>query len=62
MSVDTHLKGKNLEPYSRVVADDVEILLSPRLTGWARQVLIDCRRFLGRQRFEILAEHRHAPT
>ncbi len=62
MSVDTYLKGKNLEPYRTVTDGDITVHVAPALTQWARTTTIDAVRRLGRNRFAVRAEHRHQPT
>ena len=60
MSVDTHLKGKNLAPYKILRRDGIKVLLSPNLLSFARTVRIDTRGLLGRKvRAEI---HRDPPS
>ena len=61
MSVDTHLKGKNLAPYRRLRRDDVELLLNPKLTTWASKVHVDAGRKLVRQHLLVDLEHQHGP-
>ena len=42
MSVDTNVKGKNLSPYRKHrLPDDLEILVSPQLTGLASIMRVD---------------------
>ncbi len=50
MSVDTYLKGKNLDPYLSVSDGEVEVLLSPHLVRWASELNLDVRkRLVGRK-------------
>ncbi len=53
MSVDTHLKGKNLSPYRTVRTDGVKVLLAPNLTAFARTIRVDVG---GRIRKRVTAE------
>ena len=62
MSVDTYLKGKNLEAYERVEQDGVEILVAPQLAQWAQNTRVDTKTGLLRERFSISVDHRHQPT
>lgn len=62
MSVDTYLKGKNLEKYQRVEFADLEVLIAPTLPRWAARVHLDVKRFLFWKSFEVFAEHKHGPT
>ncbi|MDA1188619.1 MAG: hypothetical protein O2854_02900 [Chloroflexi bacterium] len=63
MSVDTYLKGKNLRSYSALSKDDVDLFVSSRLVGWAKQVRLDLGRFFIWPRLGVSVEpiHRHAP-
>ncbi len=42
MSVDTNVKGKNLQPYRRVTSDvdGVRVLVTPKLVGLASRMVI----------------------
>lgn len=42
MSVDTNVKGKNLQPYRRVTSDidGVRVLVTPNLVGLASRMVI----------------------
>ena len=42
MSVDTNVKGKNLQPYRRVTSDvdGVRVLVTPKLVGLASRMII----------------------
>ncbi len=62
MSVDTYLKGKNLDVYERVEQEGVEILVAPQLVKWAQQTRLDAKPGLLRERFTIAVDHRHQPT
>lgn len=59
MSVDTYLRGKNTSGYTRLQQDDVEILLSPALLRWAKDVQLDVKSFLFKKNFAVHVEHRH---
>lgn len=61
MSVDTHLKGKNLEPYQRVQAGDVTLLLNPRLVAWSSRVSVDAGRTFLRNKLLVDLVHQHGP-
>ena len=61
MSVDTHLRGKNLEPYQRVIHDGVELLLNPRLVQWASTMRVDAGRRAVRSKLLVDLEHQHGP-
>ena len=41
MSVDTHLKGKNLAPYRVIRTDDVKVHVAPNLISFAQSVQLD---------------------
>ncbi len=62
MSVDTYLKGKNTKPYAAVELDGLRVLVSPRLTEWAQSVEVGVSKFLFWKSFDVIVEHRHAPT
>jgi len=55
VSVDTHLRGKNLAPYRTVRRDGIKVLLSPNLLSFARTVRLDVR---GTLRKKVRAEIR----
>jgi len=58
VSVDTHLKGKNLAPYKTVRRDGIKVLLSPNLLSFARTVRLDVRGALRKKvRAEIRRDH-----
>ncbi len=61
MSVDTHLKGKNLSPYRTLRHDGVSLLLNPRLCEWASSMRIDAGRRALRTTLLVDLEHRHGP-
>ena len=62
MSVDTYLKGKNIKPYAAVDLEGLRVLVSPRLAEWAETVEVGLSKFLFWKSFEVLVEHKHAPT
>lgn len=62
MSVDTHLKGKNLEPYRRVFVDDVKFLVAPSLERWATSAHVSVKNRVLWQAFKIEPNHKHLPT
>ena len=43
MSVDTHLKGKNLNPYKTAHSQDVKVLVSQTLAGYPGDMVLDVR-------------------
>ena len=43
MSVDTHLKGKNLAPYRTAHSQDVKVLVSQALAGYPGEMVLDVR-------------------
>ena len=43
MSVDTHLKGKNLSPYRTAHSDGVKVLVNPQLAGYPGNMVLDVR-------------------
>jgi hypothetical protein len=59
VSVDTNTKGKDLSPYHRVNAGEVEILLAPRLGEYATAVRLGTRRGLLGQKLTMDHDHRH---
>lgn len=61
MSVDTHLQGKNLDPYRKIRHDGVELLLNPRLVQWASAVRIDAGRKALRTKLLVDLDHQHGP-
>lgn len=62
MSVDTNTKGKDLTPYQRVQAVDVEVLVAPRLADYATEVRLGTRRSLLGQKLTMDHDHRHGPA
>ncbi len=60
MSVDTHLKGKNLAPYRVVRTDGLKIHVSPKLVGYASTVQLDVRGTV-RKKIDIDIHHEHGP-
>ena len=60
MSVDTHLKGKNLAPYKIMREAGVKIHVAPNLLGYASAVQLDVK---GSIRKKIVVDiHRGIPT
>lgn len=62
MSVDAHLQGKNLSPYKRVFADDVEFLVAPSLEQWATSAHVTLKNRVLWQALHIEPNHKHQPT
>jgi hypothetical protein len=62
VSVDTNTKGKDLGPYHRLRAGDIEVLLAPRLGEYATAVRLGTRRGLLGQRLTMEHDHRHGPA
>ncbi len=60
MSVDTHLKGKNLAPYRVIRQDGVKIHVAPNLMGYASSVQLDVRGGV-RKKIEVDIHHEHGP-
>ena len=60
MSVDTHLKGKNLQPYRVVRTGGLKIHVAPNLLGFASSVQLDVRGSV-RKRIDIDVHHEHGP-
>ena len=60
MSVDMHLKGKNLAPYRVVRHDDLKIHVAPNLAGFASGIQLDARGSL-RKKIEVDIDHQHGP-
>lgn len=52
MSVDTHLTGKNLQPYRTMRLDGVKVLVTTRLSGLAESMVLDVK---GRFRRRLVA-------
>ncbi len=63
MSVDTYLKGKQIDGrYSRYEDAGVVVLVADSLTRWATRVTLDAPRFLLWRRLKPVVEHQHHPT
>ena len=60
MSVDTHLKGKNLAPYRVVRAEGLKIHVAPSLMGFASSVELAVRGTI-RKKIAIDIHHEHGP-
>ncbi len=61
MSVDTHLKGKNLQPYRVVRQDGLKIHVAPSLVGFASRVQLDIKGGM-RRKIEVDIHHEHGPA
>lgn len=61
MSVDTHLKGKNLAPYRVVRTDGLKIHVAPNLMGFASRVQLDVKGSV-RKKIDIDIAHEHGPS
>ena len=61
MSVDTHLKGKNLQPYRVVRQEDLKIHVAPNLIGFASKVQLDVKGAV-RKRIDVDIHHEHGPA
>ena len=61
MSVDTHLKGKNLSPYRVVREAGVKIHVAPNLMGYASSVQLDVKGSV-RKKISIDIHHEHGPS
>lgn len=60
MSVDTNTKGKDLSPYHRLRADQVEVLIAPRLPEYATAIRLGTKRgLLGQKKLTMDHDHRH---
>lgn len=62
MSVDTYMKGKDLTPYERVAADDVEVLVDPALAQLASHLEVGTRGAAFWRGFDVTVEHEHGPA
>ena len=64
MSVDTYLKGKNTSKYQRVRQNELEILIPPGLSRFAKRIELDAKKFLFWRGFDVWVEakHAHGPT
>ena len=61
MSVDTHLKGKDLSPYRRLSHDDLTILVSPKLISYANGVQLYQKGFGPFRKIAVAVDHEHGP-
>jgi hypothetical protein len=68
VSVDTYLRGKNLDAYRtfRLAGDDdepIKVLVSQKMATWSRGLAIGIRKFLIWESFDIkvIPVHTHAP-
>ena len=61
MSVDTHLKGKNLAPYKIMREAGVKIHVAPNLMGYASSVQLDVKGSI-RKKIVIDIHHEHGPN
>ena len=61
MSVDTHLKGKNLAPYRVIRTEGVKVHVMPNLMGYAKTVQLGVRGAL-RKKIAIDIHHEHGPN
>lgn len=60
MSVDTNTKGKDLTPYRRLRAGDVDVLVAPRLPEYATAIRLGTARgLLSRTKLTMDHDHRH---
>jgi hypothetical protein len=65
VSVDTYLKGKDTSSYLRLAAGDegdIEVLVSPTMAGFSRQVSVSARAGLFGRRLDVEVEHEHGPA
>ena len=62
MSVDTNTEGKNLSPYERVKAGEVEVLVAPRLGQYATAIRLGTRRGALGRKLTMDHDHRHGPA
>jgi len=63
VSVDTHLKGKQItDRYRTYSAHGAQILVAHSLLGWADAVQLEARRGVFGKRVKARVEHRHRPT
>ncbi len=63
MSVDTYLRGKNMQGYHKVALEDVEILVAPTLAGMSETIDLGLKRFLMFKSFSVDVEvkgHHHS--
>lgn len=63
MSVDTHLKGKNIKNRYRTYSEDgAQVLVAHSLMGWAYGVQLETKRGLFGKRIRAKVDHKHRPT
>jgi hypothetical protein len=64
VSVDTYLKGKNLNKYEMVEQDGLQILIPQGLGRFAKRIELDAKKFLVWKSFDVWVEvkHAHGPT
>ena len=66
MSVDTYLKGKNLQRYQTVIHQDVRLLVAPALYSQSRSIRLDVSDFILwrslRADVEPIGDHFHSPA
>jgi len=60
VSVDTHLKGKNLAPYRVIRQGDMKIHVAPNLISYAQSVQLDVAGAV-RKKLNIDINHEHGP-
>lgn len=61
MSVDTHLRGKNLQPYHVIRRHGLKIHVAPSLVGFASAVQLDVAGAL-RRKIAVDIAHEHGPA
>ena len=61
MSVDTHLKGKNLAPYRVMRQDGLKIHVAPNIVGFASHIQLGVKGAV-RKKIDIDIHHEHGPT
>jgi hypothetical protein len=66
VSVDTYLKGKNLQRYRTVLDEDVKVLVAPDLYAQARTIRLELSDFILwkslRAEVEPIGDHFHSPA
>lgn len=62
MSVDTHLTGKNIRPYKRVLIDDVRFLVAPSLMSWASSAHVVTKNRVLWRALRVEVNHKHQPS
>ena len=66
MSVDTYLKGKNLQRYRTVLHEDLKLLIAPVLYDQARTIRLELSDFILwkslRAEVEPIGDHFHSPA